>query len=190
MQEDMQQPPGQEEAGPLVSPQTERRETTGMRRKHLLWAVCLVLLLAGGAVVYLGVIATGRGTSEPSLANPFLLPSGGRNGASSRPHQRSDQPAFDQQGHFTPDVQRAADLASLQVSLERHRVEFGHYPSGLTDLFPNFAPVQAGKTLSAVPGDPISHISYGYLVHPDGLGYKLSATLSTGETLVRSNSDY
>ncbi len=78
-----------------------------------------------------------------------------------------------------PDAQRVVDVTGLQLSLERYRLAWGAYPDALDRLFPDFAPVQNGRKLAAVPVDPISHQPYGYRLLSTN-AYEISATMSTG----------
>jgi hypothetical protein len=78
-----------------------------------------------------------------------------------------------------PDAQRVVDVTSLQLSLERYRVAWGSYPDALDKLFPDFAPIEGGRRLTALPVDPVTHRLYGYrLVLP--ARYEITATMSSG----------
>lgn len=93
-----------------------------------------------------------------------------------------NQPAFEPETGFAPDAQRILEIAALQLSLEKYRKMKGQYPSSLSELFPEFAPVDENrKPLSAPPTDPETGSPYDYIVDLKAEKYQLTAKLDNGK---------
>ena len=83
---------------------------------------------------------------------------------------------YDESKGFSADAVKVLTQASLQLSLERYRLNVGSYPPSLDDLFPTYAPTdQDGQLLTAPPE------GYAYTQTGNGAGYNLTVTLSAGK---------
>jgi hypothetical protein len=91
----------------------------------------------------------------------------------------------DSKGSLAPDARRVLTVMALQLSLEEFRQAKGQYPDSLTELFPDYAPLdEQGQPMTSVPTDPQTG-DYGYTRQGDT--YQLSVTTSKGEYQVTGN---